>query len=164
MQDETATLRAAVLRYLAEHNTVSLATQGPEGLWASTVFYVNVDLNLYYLSEPKTRHVQNVLGNANIAATINEDYKDWTQIKGIQLEGASAEVTGKRELARVLAAYVKKYPFVAHFLSPGQLLTGMKVAGRAMDIRLYRVTPVRLLFIDNQRGFSNRQEIRLEAP
>ena len=68
---------------------------------------------------------------------------------------------GKRELARALAAYVRKYPFVAQFLSPGQFLAGMKIAGRAMDIRLFRVTPARVLFIDNQRGFSNRQEVTL---
>jgi uncharacterized protein YhbP (UPF0306 family) len=154
-------MRDVVLQYLAEHNTVSLATQGPAGLWATTVFYVNLDLTLYYLSEPKTRHVQNVLANPSIAATINEDYRDWTQIKGIQMEATSAEVTGKRELARALAAYVKKYPFVAQFLSPGQLLAGMRVAGRALDVRLYRVTPTRLLYLDNQRGFSNRQEIEL---
>jgi hypothetical protein len=158
----TDDLRAAALRYLAEHNTVSLATVGPDGLWATTVFYANLDFTLYYLSEPKTRHVQNVLANPSIAATINEDYKDWTQIKGIQMEASSAEVTGKRELARALAAYIKKYPFVAQFLSPGQLLAGMKVAGRALDVRLYRVTPTRLLFLDNQRGFSNRQEIPLD--
>ena len=161
MNDDGVDLRAVVRRYLAEHNTVSLATQGPEGLWATTVFYVNLDLNLYYLSEPKTRHIQNVAANPDVAATINEDYKDWTQIKGIQMAGASTEVTGKRELVRALAAYVKKYPFVAQFLSPGQLLAGMKVAGRVMDIRLFRLTPSRLLFIDNQRGFSNRQEISL---
>jgi hypothetical protein len=142
---------------------VSLATQGPDGLWATTVFYANLDFTLYYLSEPKTRHVQNILANPSIAATINEDYRDWTQIKGIQMEATCAEVSGKRELARALATYLKKYPFVAQFLSPGQLLTGMKVAGRALDVRLYRITPTRLLYLDNQRGFSNRQEIPLQG-
>lgn len=154
-------LRADTLAYLASHNTVSLATLGPEGAWAATVFYANVDLTLYYLSEPKTRHVQNVLRNPSIAATINEDYRDWRQIKGIQMEATCQEVTGKRELARALGAYVKKYPFVAQFLSPGQLLTGMRVAGRALDVRLYRVAPTRLLYLDNERGFSNRQEVPL---
>jgi hypothetical protein len=133
-------------------------------LWATTVFYVNVGFTLYYLSEPKTQHVQNALASPAIAATINEDYRDWTMIKGLQMSAISGEVTGKRELARALAAYVKKYPFVAQFLSPGQLLTGMRVAGRALDVRLYRVTPTRLLYLDNQRGFSNRQEIPLDGP
>lgn len=154
-------VRAEALAYLASHNTVSLATLGPDGPWAATVFYANVDFTLYYLSEPKTRHVQNILGDPSIAATINEDYRDWQQIKGIQMEAICQEVTAKRELARAIAAYIRKYPFVAQFLSPGQLLTGMRVAGRALDVRLYRVAPTRLLYLDNERGFSNRQEVPL---
>jgi uncharacterized protein len=156
-------LRTQALQYVADHNTVSLATVGAEGPWATTVFYASVDFTLYFLSEPKTQHVRNVIESPQIGATINEDYRDWRQIKGIQMSATCKEVTGKVELARALATYVKKYPFVAQFLSPGQLLRGMQVAGKALDVRLYRVSPTRLLFIDNERGFSNRQEIPLEA-
>lgn len=155
--------RSAAQQYLASHHTVCLATQGPGGLWATTVFYVNIGFTLYYLSEPSTRHVGNVLVNPEVAATVNEDYGDWRKIKGIQMSATCTEVTGKRELGRALAAYVSKYPFVAQFLSPGQLLTGMRVAGRALDVRLYRVVPTHLLYLDNERGFSNRQEIDLEG-
>ena len=149
--------------YLLAHNTVSLATLDADGRpRAATVFYVNLDLTLYFLSEPKTRHVQNSLANPAVAATVNEDYRDWPQIKGIQLEGSCEEVRGKRELARALAAYLKKYPFVARFLSPGQLLRGMAVGGRSLDVRFYRVRPSRMLYLDNERGFSNLQEVPLE--
>lgn len=154
-------LRAETREYLARHNTVSLATTGPDGLWATTVFYVSLDLTLYYLSEPKTRHVQNLLLNPSVAATVNEDYHDWQQIKGIQMSAICEEVKGKRELARALAAYVRKYPFVAQFLSPGQLLRGMSVGGHALDVRLYHVRPTRMLYLDNERGFSSRQEVPL---
>jgi uncharacterized protein YhbP (UPF0306 family) len=155
-------VRAVALEYLARHNTVSLATVGPDGPWAATVFYVNLGFTLYVLSEPKTQHAQNVLHSPTIAATVNEDYRDWREIKGIQMTAVCAEVTGKRELARALAAYVKKYPFVGQFLSPGQLLTGMRVAGRALDVRIYRIMPTRVLYLDNARGFSHREEIPLE--
>ena len=149
--------------YLARHNTVSLATVDAEGRpWASTVFYVNVGLTLYYLSEPKTRHVQNSMVNRSVAATVNEDYRDWQEIKGIQMEGICEEVGGKRELARALSAYVKKYPFVARFLTPGQLLRGMSVGGHPLDVHLYRLRPSRVLYLDNARGFSNRKEVPVE--
>ncbi len=160
---DTRALDKDARAYLAAHNTVSLATVDPEGRpWAATVFYVNLGFTLYFLSEPKTRHVQNCLGHSTVAATVNEDYRDWQEIKGIQLEGTCEEVRGKRELARALAAYVKKYPFVARFLSPGQLLRGMSVGGRALDVRFYRLLPARFLFLDNERGFSNRQEVAIE--
>ena len=157
-----ADLRERVLAYLAAHNTVSLATVGDDGTpWAATVFYAHLGTDLYWLSEPKTRHSQNLLANGRVAATINEDYRDWQQIKGIQLEGRASEVRGKIELARALAAYLGKYPFVKQFLSPGQLLQGVQIAGKTFDIRLWRLRPERLYYLDNARGFSARQELPL---
>ena len=150
-----------MLAYLAAHNTVSLATVADGQPWAATVFYVNVGTDLYFLSEPKTRHCTNILANGLVAGTINEDYRDWQQIKGIQLEGRASEVRGKIELARALAAYLGKYPFVKQFLSPGQLLHGVQIAGKTFDIRLWRLRPERLYYLDNARGFSARQELPL---
>ncbi len=162
-QPEGRDLQAEARDYLAAHNTVCLATVGPDGPWASSVFYVSIELTLYFLSEPKTRHVQNVLQHPVVAATVNEDYRDWQEIKGIQMEATCEVVASKRELARALALYIKKYPFVARFLSPGQLLRGMSVGEHALDVRLYRLRPTRMLFLDNERGFSNRAEVPLRS-
>jgi hypothetical protein len=127
------------------------------------VFYVNLVFALYFLSEPKTRHVRNIVSNPRVAATVNEDYRDWREIKGVQMEATCGEVKGKRELARVFAAYVRKYPFVASFVSPGQLLAGMRIGGRPLDVRMYRLTPTQLFYLDNARGFSSRQEVTIPA-
>jgi uncharacterized protein len=156
-------LQALALDYLSQHHTVSVATLGTAGLWATTVFYANVRFTLYFLSEPKTLHVQNILATPGIAGTINEDYQDWQKIKGIQLAGVCEEVTEAAEAAGALDAYVGKYPFVANFLGPQRSLEGMQVAGRPLDVRMYAVRPTRLLYLDNQRGFSNREEVPLEV-
>jgi len=157
----TNDLRAVVLDYLAGHNTVSLATVGPEGPWAATVFYVNLGADLYFLSEAKTRHCQNILASGRAAGTVNEDYRDWQEIKGVQLEGQAGEVANPIEIARVLGAYLAKYPFVRQFLSPTSLLQGVRIAGKTFDIRLWHLRPERLYYLDNARGFSNRQELPL---
>ena len=60
---------------------------------------------------------------------MNEDYRDWQQIKGIQMEARCEEVQGVLERARAMAAYLKKYPFVARFLGPDQALQGMRIGG-----------------------------------
>jgi uncharacterized protein YhbP (UPF0306 family) len=160
--DDAKELRETVLAYLAAHNTVSLATVAADGVpWAATVFYVNVGTDLFFLSEPKTRHSQNILAGGRVAGTVNEDYRDWQEIKGLQLEGHAAEVTNKLELARVMMAYLGKYPFVKQFLSPGSLLQGVKIAGKSFEIRLWRLRPERLYYLDNARGFSARQELPL---
>lgn len=160
--DRGAELRELAHRYLAEHHTVSLATSGPEGLWATTVFYACDGFTLYYLSEPHTRHARNVAASPQLAATVNEDYDDWRKIKGIQMAAESLEVTDKRQFATGLEIYLKRFPFVRGFLSPGQLLQGMKVAGKLLDTRLYVVRPSLLFYLDNEHGFSNRQPVPIE--
>ena len=87
-------LQDKVLEYLQTCNVLTLATNGVDGLWAAAVFYVNKDFTLYFLSDPATRHAINIINNPQVAATIQEDYKDWKKIKGIQLEGVVHKISG----------------------------------------------------------------------
>ncbi len=48
--------RAAALDYLAAHHVLTLATAGPEGIWAAAVFYADDGFNLTFLSAGHTRH------------------------------------------------------------------------------------------------------------
>ncbi len=63
------------LAYLRDHNVMTLATIGAQGLWAAAVFYVNDGFTLYFLSAPTSRHSLNIESQSTVAATIQEDYK-----------------------------------------------------------------------------------------
>src|SRR5712692_5248599 len=91
--------RDRALVYLSDHNVLTLATAGPEGLWAAAVFYVNDGFTLYFLSAPNSRHSLNLASQSTVAATIQEDYKDWREIKGIQLEGRASRLDGEEQAA-----------------------------------------------------------------
>ncbi len=148
-------LRQAVLAYLQQHNCLTLATNGPDGPWAAAVFYVNLEYNLYFLSEKKTRHAQDLAYQSRVAATINQDYNDWRQIRGIQLAGEAAIIVGVEEKARAMAAYTAKFPFVqSFFLSP-------KFYPLMLRTKLYRLRPEKIYLLDNSRGFSHREELHL---
>lgn len=148
-------LRKKTLAYLADHNVMTLATSGPEGLWAAAVFYVNDGFTLYFLSAPTTRHSQNIAAQPKIAATIQEDYKDWPEIKGIQLEGKAQQIKG-REQAAAIVRYGQKFPIV------GNLTKAPAEIARAMSkIGWYKVVPERLYFIDNSLGLGHRDEVVL---
>ena len=75
-------LRELALTYLHQHQVMTLATVGDEGPWAAAVFYVNEKFSLYFLSAGHTRHSQNIVEDSRVAATIQEDYRDWPSIKG----------------------------------------------------------------------------------
>ena len=85
-------LKQQILDYLHTHNTMTLATCAGEVPWAATVFYASEELKLYFFSVPQSRHGQNLAANSRVAVTIQEDYKDWRRINGIQLEGEGLQV------------------------------------------------------------------------
>jgi uncharacterized protein len=146
-------LRTRVQDYLQKHHVSTLATNGSEGIWAAAVFYVSDGYTLYFLSSPTSRHCKNLVQNMRVAVTIQEDYVDWPNIKGVQIEGVASEIVGaEEEQARQL--YGQKFAVV------GKLAQAPAVIVKAMaKVRWYKVVPQRLYFIDNSAGFGHRDEV-----
>lgn len=155
---EEKELKRAVLNYLKNHNTVSLATEKGGVPHAATVFYINIGFGLYFLSSPSTRHGENFSHNPRVSATINEDYSNWLTIKGIQLEGLVANMGGILKNGRTAMAYVKKFPDVADFLLSPQRL-GQTIAQKVAKVNFYKLTPSRIYFNNNELGFGHRDEL-----
>lgn len=149
------TLQDKALTYLRDHNVLTLATHGPEGLWAAAVFYVNDGFSLYFLSAPTTRHSLNLASNPAVAGTIQEDYADWRDIKGLQLEGQAHKIGGAQQ-ALAIARYGVKFPLVRNLAQAPAAI--VKAFSR---IAWYKVTPSRLYMIDNSLGFGHRAEVPL---
>lgn len=149
-------LQPQVLAYLQSHYTMTLATVGPDGPWAAGLFYVNEELDLYWLSDPATRHSHNIAHNAHVAVTIHQDYRDWNLIQGIQMEGAAERVGAVAEAVRPMRLYVAKYPFLG---DPHQRPPALAKA--LATTQVYRFRPHRVYFIDNTKGLGHRQEVDL---
>lgn len=145
----------SALTYLAEHHVMTLATHGADGPWAAAVFYVNDGYALLFLSSPESRHARDFVSNPRVAATVQEDYAAWAEIRGVQLEGIVREVTGA-EAARARALYGAKFPVVG---TPGE--APAPIAAALARARWYALTPLRLHFIDNAIAFGHRQEVAI---
>jgi uncharacterized protein YhbP (UPF0306 family) len=151
-------LEQQIRDYLQSHNTMTLATCAGDIPWAATVFYASDELQLYFFSAPDARHSVNLSGNPRVAVTIQEDYKDWRAIKGIQLEGRVMRVDGVLEKAKALAVYARKYADVIKlFTDPSSGIFHKAF----LKVKFYRVVPEKVFFIDNERGFGKRQELIL---
>jgi uncharacterized protein len=147
----TAGVRA--LEYLAGHGVMTLATHGDEGPWAAAVFYVNRGFDLYFLSSPRARHSANLAANPAAAATVQEDYADWTAIKGIQLEGVVEPLSGE-DAVHAQALYAAKFPIAR---LDGTTPTTIAVA--LSRIAWYRLAARRVYFVDNAAGFGKREAV-----
>ena len=154
-------LRAETLAYLGAHNSMTLATVGEDAPWAAGVFYVNRGFTLYFLSDPNSRHCVSLARSPRVGAAIHEDYFDWRDIKGIQLEGVASAVTGRWEQAQALAVYLAKFPYVASFLGRPLRLSKIEIGGKKVSVKLYKVAPEHIYFLDNSKGFSHRDEVIL---
>lgn len=144
---------AGALDYLRGHNVMTLATNGPEGLWAAAVFYVSEGFTLYFLSALSSRHAQNMAAQPAAAVTIQEDYRHWPDIKGIQAEGYVLRLAGRAQ-AHAVGLYARKFPIIVDAPPP---------LSRALSrVKWYSFTPTRLYYIDNSAGFGHRDEIPLD--
>ena len=157
MKNRTPT-QTHVLNYLRDHNVASLATGIGTDIWASAVFYVNDGYTLYFLSSPDSRHCLNIANNPLVALTIQDDYSDWLDIKGIQIEGVVSKITGPEEtMARKL--YGEKFPVVGKLaLAPAAIVKALA------KVSWFKIVPNRLYFIDNSVCLGHREEIDLNLP
>jgi uncharacterized protein YhbP (UPF0306 family) len=146
-------MRERALAYLAAHNVMTLATTGPEGPWAAAVFYASRELDLYFVSSPKSRHAIDLERSPNAAAAIHEDYRDWRAIQGIQLAGTAERLEGAARDA-ALACYRQKFSFLSNPVA--ELVPVLQALGKAA---CYRLIPSELHFIDNATGFGRRASV-----
>jgi len=142
--------RDDALDYLRNHQVMTLATVGGDGVWAAAVFYVNEGFDLYFLSADHTRHARHIAADGRVAATIQEDYDGWAEIKGIQLEGVARLLEGAERDTAILL-YEEKFPFVAR---PDQ-----HIQAALARVDWYRLRPDAVYFIDNSRGFGFRDRV-----
>lgn len=140
----------AAQAYLAAHHVMTLATVGPDGIWAAAVFYAEDDFVLTFLSAAHTRHAQAIAANPQVAATIQADYSDWPAIQGIQLSGTVHRLEGDARDAAI-ARYRTKYPFIAQPIPA--LVTALA------KVNWYSLEPDAVYFVDNTKGFGHRDRI-----
>ena len=173
-------LKARVLDYLKQHNTMTLATAQGNRPWAASVFYASEDFTLYFLSDPAiAQHCKNIAQNPTVSVTIDEDYPlkamdDWRKVKGIQMEGMAQILTSEEEIAEAVRVYTGKYPFVATYLkltmSPfPRIVAFLERVARELSftpsftavsvVRFYQVVPTGVWFVDNERSFERREAV-----
>jgi hypothetical protein len=153
--------RAAIARMLEAHNTLTLATSRDGVPWSATVFYVSdEEFNLYFVSDHRTRHAQDMVDNPRVALAINADVDNWNDVRGLQIEGEAAKVAGV-ERAKALALYLAKFASVKALFEAPRSADEQTIAQRLKNTDFWRVTPSWIRLIDNARGFGFRIELRL---
>jgi len=128
-----------VLEYLAEQQTLTLATASPHAVpWAATFTYANEGPVLYVWTRPDTTTARHMEQNPIAAFTIDEFSSDFREIHGIQGSGECRVLLDPSEIKRVVELFERKYPPLAGTLSS--------------NVSFYRLAPAELQFIESKTG------------
>ncbi len=144
-------LYATATSYLLEHNVLSLATCDQSIPWVAPVFYTVFAGKIIFLSAPHTRHCKNIALNPNVAASVQEDYRDWEDIKGFQMQGEAHQLS-QRDVPDALSTYSDKFPVTGEDAPP-------EIAGALEKIGWYALSVTTIYFIDNSKGLGHRDKL-----
>jgi nitroimidazol reductase NimA-like FMN-containing flavoprotein (pyridoxamine 5'-phosphate oxidase superfamily) len=65
-----------------------IATVDPKGVWSNPVYFAwDGEFNLYFISQPHTRHMQNIKKNSRVSVAIYSTNQPEEYAEGIQIEG-----------------------------------------------------------------------------
>ncbi len=149
------TTKQRIKQFLAEHTTLTLATVAEDGHpQAAPLFYAAMDdLSLIFISERKVRHSQNITREQRVAITRGADGQQWSEIRGVQLEGTCVVLAGQAARSARLV-YLNKYPFIQKNKFLKLMLN---------TVTFYKIIPTWIRLIDNSQGFGHKEEWRLSA-
>jgi uncharacterized protein YhbP (UPF0306 family) len=152
--------RVAVRRMLESHNTLTLATCREGRPWSATVFFVSdPDFNLYFVSDRRTRHAQDMLANPRVALAVDVDVDNWNDVRGLQIEGDAVPLEGTPRAA-ALARYLARFASVRALFDAPKTRDEETIARRLQHTDFWQVAPRYIRLIDNSRSFGFRIELR----
>ena len=92
----TTGVKKLIQEVLEKGYLMSLATLDDGGVWVADIIYIHDDnMNIYWMSDPDTRHSQALMKNKKIAGTITVSGKGEENL-GIQFEGIAEKIDGPR--------------------------------------------------------------------
>jgi general stress protein 26 len=140
-------IKQQMIEYVASHQQMTLATVTPDGKpLARTVDYITDSADIYFGTGKDSRKVRDIQNNPNVAYTIDEVYKDWSQIQGAQMQGKATIVTDEAELNRIVQLFIEKFPVLADMpMGP--------------DLAIVKITPTEGFFLDYRKGFGHMDGI-----
>ncbi len=127
-----------ILNILNTHNDMTLATIRPDG-WpqANTVAYASDGLTLYVATGSSLSKANNIRASNKVSLTINREYEDWSQIKGLSM-GATAEIlTDPADIDVAMGCLSQKFPALIDMPEPEEPHAIVKITPRVISILDY---------------------------
>lgn len=137
---------SAVFDILSSNVLCSIATVSPDNrAHINTAYFCfSDDLDVYFLSHPRSKHSQNLLANSSAAVTVFSSSQVWTSPgKGLQLFGICSQTRGKLR-CKAEELYGKRFP------SYGTWKVGLAANDVSQRYQFYRLRSSRVKLHDEE--------------
>ena len=153
-------LNESISTILSATSLMTMATVNVDGSAHANTAYFAFDekLSLYLITDPTSRHCQNLKANPSTAATIFDSRQEfWTPLRGLQLFGHCVE-TSILELPHALRCFSSRFPVFTELVKhPADFAT------KAVSVRLHTIRISALKLFDEPR-FGEEVFITLTLP
>lgn len=144
-------------QYLDQVKIMQLATSVDDQPWACTVhYYVDKDLNFYWVSNVGRKHSQDIAQNPKVAVTVmvHENTPEEKYVIGISVQGA-AELVEPAIAQDIVEGYIRKHGKDSNM---DDIVSGINAH------KFYRLKPSSIVLFDTKDFPDNpRQELSLNA-
>jgi uncharacterized protein len=147
-----------IAEFLAAHHVVTLATGEDGAVHATSLMYALDGFSLIWMSDPKSRHSQEIERNPRVAATIAPDYTDFAAIRGLRIAGTAVRLTSAGDILHGTALMLGRYSFLR------ELATGPESLRKEFNqSSFYRLQPETITLIDNTINFGHKETLTISA-
>ena len=140
-------MREKIVGILAGAFDMTIATVRPDGFpQATTVGYVNDGVTVYFGTSADSQKARNIALCDKVSLTVTQPYDRWDKILALSMGGHAHRVVDAKEMARVGALILKKFPQGADF-GPDE----------ADSIAIFAVQPIVISVLDYRQSFGHTE-------
>lgn len=150
-------LQERIKDILKEQRIITLSTHDENGPWAAPVFFAQKDYDIYFVSNPKSRHSRAVISNKVMAGAVYNSNSVWRDVQGLQLSGSVSILSDKKEVKEAQKIYTGKFPFTGVFFSQQDKLPA-PLRAKVSDVCFFHFKPERIVLVDNSIHFGFHYE------
>jgi uncharacterized protein YhbP (UPF0306 family) len=137
--------KTLILDFLGKHKLMIMATCAEEPWIASVYYSFDRDLNLFFLSSPTTLHCRHLENNKLVAVAITDSSQKVRDLKkGLQLVGTAERVSDIAKIKHCLRSWKEAIGV------DDPELTYENMIAKVVNGRMYRITPTRIKFFNEE--------------
>ncbi|TCS33080.1 nitroimidazol reductase NimA-like FMN-containing flavoprotein (pyridoxamine 5'-phosphate oxidase superfamily) [Paucimonas lemoignei] len=140
-----------IMNVMANANDLTLATIRPDGYpQATTVSFAYDGLTLYVGVGKNSQKAQNIRQNNKVSLTINNAYKNWSEIKGLSIGGIAEVVSDPRDIQQAIDCLLARFPEAVEWAETGQ----------KDQVAFLKIRPQVISMLDYTKGFGHTETIK----